>query len=80
MGGMLDYLPAHAWVAMLTLIAVAGVPFFVPPSFGMSAGLTLNQYILAIGALELGAALGIAAIMIYYHDFDHEPGPWEFEP
>jgi hypothetical protein len=80
MGGMVDYLPMHAWIAMLTLVAVAGVPFFVPPSFGMAVGLTLDQYVLAIGAVELAAALGVAAIVIYYHDFDREPEKWRYDP
>jgi hypothetical protein len=80
MGGMSDYLPIHAWVAVLTLAAVAAVPFFLPPSFGTAVGLTSGEYVLAIGGLELAAALGIAAIVIYYHDFEREPEKWQYDP
>lgn len=80
MGGLLDYFPTHAWAAMGALVVIAVVPFFLPPSMGTSAGLALEQYILAVAFLELGAAIGVAGIVIHYHDFDREPEKWEHDP
>lgn len=80
MGGLLDYFPARAWAALGALAVIAVVPFFLPPSLGTSVGLSLEEFILAVAFLELGAAIGVAGIVIHYHDFDREPEEWDFDP
>ena len=80
MGGLRSYFSARVWVLVLSLLGLAAVPFFVPPSVGLSAGLTIEAYILLVGAVELTAALGIAAVVIYHHDGDREESEWRFEP
>ena len=80
MGGLTDRLPTHAWIAVLSLGTIAVFAFFVPPSVGAAVGLTLHQYILVVGILELMAALGIASIVVHYHDFDREPRKWQYDP
>jgi hypothetical protein len=80
MGGLIDYFPARVWVVMGALAVMAVVPFFLSPSLRFAAGLTLEQYILAVGFLELAAAVGVAAIVIHHHDFDREPEKWQYDP
>ncbi len=80
--GLLDYFEPHVWLLLFVLLGVAAVPFFLPPSIGLAAGLTIEQYILLVGAVELAAALGIAAIVISHRDPDPEADgdDWKYDP
>jgi hypothetical protein len=53
MAGLADFLPRHAWLAVLGLAVVAGGVFFVPPSVGAAVGLTGSAFLLATAAVEL---------------------------
>jgi uncharacterized membrane protein YedE/YeeE len=72
-----EYFPVHAWIAVIGLGAIAVLVFFLPPSV---AGLTIGQYILVVAVVELGAALGIAAIVVYYRAPKPEQREWRFGP
>jgi hypothetical protein len=80
MGGLREYFPVHVWALLFVLLGIAALGLFVPPSVGESAGLTAEEYILLVGAIELGAALGVAVIVIYYRDPHREPSEWRFGP
>jgi hypothetical protein len=80
MGGLSSYFTPRVWIVVLSLLGVAIVPFFLPPSVVMAIGFTVEEYILVVGLLELAAALGIAAIVIYHHDAERESSEWEYEP
>jgi hypothetical protein len=81
MAGLADYLPRHAWLAVLGLTVVAGGVFFVPPSVGAAVGLTGPSFLLAAAAVELAAALGIGAVVVYYRaDPDASDDEWRFDP
>lgn len=82
MAGLSDFLPRHAWIVVLGLLAVAGGAFFVAPPVGMAVGLVGPPLLLAVGLLELLAAVGIAAIVIYYRaDPDaRDDEEWRFDP
>jgi hypothetical protein len=83
---MRSYLPRIVWVVVFGLLAVASLGFFVPPSIGMSLGLTIEQHILVVGFVELGVALSIAAIIVHYRDHDRNRGrenddsEWRYDP
>jgi hypothetical protein len=81
--GLLDYFEPHVWALLFALLGVAAVPFFVPPSVGLAAGLATEQYILVVGAVELSAALGIAAVVISHRDPDSatdDGDDWKYDP
>lgn len=80
MGGLVSYFTPRVWVLLLSLLGVAMVPFFLPPSIGAAAGLTRQGYIILVGCLELAAALGIAAVVIYHHDPERERSEWQYDP
>ena len=80
MGGLASYFTPRVWFLVLSLLGVAMVPFFLPPSIGSAAGLTKGGYILLVGCLEFAAALGIAAVVIYHHDSEHEHSEWQYDP
>jgi len=80
MGGLTSYFTPRVWIVVLSLLGVAIVPFFLPPSVVMAVGFTIEEYILMAGFLELTAALGIAAIVIYHHDSEDESSEWKYEP
>jgi len=80
MSGLRSYFSARVWLVVFLLLGLAIVPFFVPPSIGMGFGLTIEEYILIVGCLELAAALGIAAIVIYHHDNDRQQTEWKYDP
>ncbi len=80
MGGLRSYFSTRVWIAVLSLLGLAVVPFFVPPSVGLSVGLTIEAYILLAGAVELTAALGIASVVIYHHDGEREESEWRYDP
>jgi NADH:ubiquinone oxidoreductase subunit K len=77
---LIDRLPWYAWVATSTLAAIACAVFFVPPSVGAALGLTLEQFILAMGAIELSSAIGIGAIVVHYRTTDYEEPEYRFNP
>jgi len=83
--GLADYFPWYAWVAMVCCGVVAVVPFFVPPSVGTSLGLSLTEYLAVLAAVEFGAAVGIASLVVYYRDTgegetEADDSEWRFEP
>lgn len=81
MAGLADFLPRHAWFAVLGLAVVAGGVFFLPPSVGAAVGLTGPAFLLAMAAIELLAALGIAGVVVYYRaDTDASGDEWRFDP
>lgn len=82
MAGLREFLPTHAWLAVLGLTGVAMLAFFVPPSVGAAVGLGGAAFLLAVGLVELGCALAVAAIFIHYRadgagETDDE---WRFDP
>lgn len=84
--GLADYFPWYAWAAVLTLVAVAAVGLFVPPSASASLGLSTVQHIAVVAGVELFAAVGIAATVLYYRqppeaESEAESGEqWRFDP
>lgn len=82
MAGLTDRFPAHVWALLLGLATIAGLAFFVPPSVGASVGLSPQQHILVVAAIELSAALGIAAVFIHYRTpvEGTEDDEWRFDP
>ena len=79
--GIADELPRRAWVlvAGLALVAAAGV--FLIPAAGGAVGLTGPRAIVALLAVELVAATGLATVYVHYRedpaDGDDE---WRFDP
>jgi hypothetical protein len=83
MAGMRDFLPTHAWAALFGLAAVAMLAFFIPPSVGAAVGVEGVGFVIVIGLVELGCALAMAAIFVYYRaegDWGEDDGEWRFEP
>lgn len=83
MAGLRDFLPTHAWVALLVLATVAMLAFFIPPSVGEAVGVEGVGFVLAIGLIELGCALAMAAIFIYYRaegEWGEDTDEWQFDP
>lgn len=80
MARLIDRLPWYAWVAASTFGAIACAGFFVPPSLGAALGLSFQQFILALGAIELGSAIGIGAIVVHYRTTDYEQPEYRFNP
>ena len=83
MTGLRDFLPTHAWVALVGLAGVAMLAFFIPPSVGAAVGLEGGAFFLAIGLVELGCALAMAAIFIYYRadgEWGEGDDEWRFDP
>ena len=78
--GMLDYFEPRVWGLLFVLLGVAAVPFFLPPSIRLAAGLTTEQYILVVGAVELAASLGIAAVVVSRHDREPDTSEWRYDP
>jgi NADH:ubiquinone oxidoreductase subunit K len=77
---LIDRLPWYAWVAASTFAAIACGVFFVPPSVGSALGLTFQQFILAMGAIELSSAIGIGAIVVHYRTTDYEEPEYRYNP
>lgn len=80
MAGLTDRYPTRVWIVLLGLVAMAMGAFFVPPSVGLSLGLSLEGHVLAIAAIELVSALGITAVVIYHREPDPQPTEWRFDP
>lgn len=80
MSGLADFLPRHAWLVVLGLGAVAGGAFFVPPSMGAAVGLAGPTFLLALALVELLAAVGIAAVVVYYRADPDADDEWRFDP
>ncbi|WP_302082823.1 hypothetical protein [Salinibaculum rarum] len=80
MPSLADYFPWYAWVAVLSLGAVAVVPFFFSPERGMAVGLSLVEYLAVVAVVEFAAAAGIGALVVHYRDTDREEREWRFEP
>lgn len=84
MAGLSDFLPRHAWIVVFGLLAVAGGAFFVAPPVGMVVGVTGPALLLAVGLVELLAAIGIAAVVVYYRADpdarDEDEEEWRFDP
>jgi len=82
MAGLSDFLPLHAWIVVLGLLTVAGGAFFVAPSVGAAVGLMGPALLLAVGLVELLAAVGIAAVVVYYRadPDDTDEDEWRFDP
>jgi len=83
MGGLRDYFPTRAWIAILGLTTVAAVALLVPPSAGAEVGLTVGQHIAVVAAVELGCAIGVAAVVLYYRRPESEradESEWRFGP
>lgn len=77
---LIDRLPWYAWVAASTFAAIAGAVFFIPASVGTALGLSFEEFILAIGAIELASAIGIGAIVVHYRTTDHDDEEYRFNP
>jgi hypothetical protein len=82
MAGLRDFLPTHAWAALLGLAAVAMLAFFIPPSVGAAVGIEGAGFVLAVGLIELGCALAMAAIFVHYRAEGEwgEDDEWRFDP
>jgi hypothetical protein len=83
MGGLREFLPAHAWAAVLGLAAVAMLAFFIPPSVGAAVGLTGTGFLAAVAAVELLAALGMAVVFIRYRadgGWEEDDTEWRYDP
>jgi hypothetical protein len=79
-----EYFPWYAWLTVLTLAAVAAVPFFLSTTLRAGIGLSLLEYLAVLAVVEFGAAAGIGALVVYYRnngerdaDDDDE---WRFDP
>jgi len=81
---LIEYFPWYAWVAMFLCGVVAVVPFFVPPSVGAAVGLSLTAYIAVVAVVEFAAAVGVAALVVYYRDTGDDAetaeSEWRFDP
>ncbi len=82
MAGLTDRFPARVWALLLGLVMVAGLAFLLPPSVVRSIGFSDGQYIVVVAVVELVAAVGVAAVFIYYRTplEDAEESEWRFEP
>lgn len=83
MAGLRDFLPTHAWAALFGLAAVAMLAFFIPPSVGEAVGVEGIGFVMAIGLIEFGCALAMAAIFVYYRaegEWDEGNEGWRFDP
>lgn len=80
MAGLADYLPRHAWLIVIGLGAVAGAVFFIPPSVAAAVGLMGPAFLLAVAVVELLAAVGIAAVVVYYRADPDADNEWRFDP
>lgn len=80
MGGLTDYMPRHGWAAVLLLAGVAALGLFIPPSAGAVVGLSRLQHVAVVAVVELSAAIGIAAIVVYYRNPDAEYPEWRHGP
>jgi hypothetical protein len=80
MARLIDRLPWYAWVAASTFAIIACAVFFVPPSVGAAFGLSVQQFILAMGALELCSAIGIGAIVVHYRTTEYDEPEYRFNP
>ncbi len=80
MARLIERLPWYAWLAASAFGLIACSVFFIPPSVGMGIGLTFEQFILAAGAIELSAAIGIGAIVVHYRTTDFEQPEYRFNP
>jgi len=82
MGGLRDYFPWHAWVAVGALALVAAGGLLVPPTAGAAVGLSVLEHLLLVGALEFASAVAIAALVLYYQrpEDDREESEWRFDP
>jgi len=64
--GLSSYLPRGAWVAVVALAAVAMGSLLVPPSVGASLGLSFRPFFWFVAGVQLGCAVGIGGIVVYY--------------
>jgi NADH:ubiquinone oxidoreductase subunit K len=77
---LLERLPWYAWVTACILAVVAGAVFFIPPSLATTLGLSFEQFLIAISAIELTSAIGIGAIVVHYRTTDYEEPEYKFDP
>lgn len=80
MAKLSERLPRHAWAAAGLLALIAAAVFFVPPSLGAALGFSFQEFFVAMGAIELTAAIGIGAIVVHYRTTDVEESEWRFDP
>jgi amino acid transporter len=82
MARLVDRLPWYAWLATGVLAVVAGGVFFIPQSVVMALGLSFQQFLIVIALIELGAAIGIGAIVVHYRkpESEREESEWRFDP
>jgi len=59
-------LPRGAWVAVVALAAVAMGSLLVPPSVGASLGPSFRPFFWFVAGVQLGCAVGIDGIVVYY--------------
>jgi len=64
--GLSSYLPRGAWAAVVALAAIAMGSLLVPPSVGASVGLSFRPFFWIVAGVQLGCAVGIGAIVVYY--------------
>ena len=79
-----EYFPWYAWLTVLTLAAVAAVPFFLSPTLRTGVGLSLLEYLAVLAIVEFGAAAGIGALVVHYRKSDERDAggddEWRFDP
>ncbi|MEF8842988.1 MAG: hypothetical protein V5A62_15410 [Haloarculaceae archaeon] len=64
--GLSSYLPRRAWVAVVGLALIAMTSLLVPPSVGASVGLSFKPFFWVVAGLQLGCAVGVGGIVVYY--------------
>ncbi len=77
------YLPKGAWVAVAALAAVAMGSKLVPRSVGASLGLSFRPFFRIVAGVQLGCAVGIGGIVVYYRRPPEERdgnGDWRHGP
>jgi len=79
--GVADELPRRGWVLVAGLALAAAAGFFLIPAAGGAVGLTGPRAIVALLAVELVAAAGLAAVYVHYRaEPDGGDDEWRFDP
>jgi hypothetical protein len=73
-------MPWYAWAVCILFASIAAVTLFFGLSVGLSLGLSAGESIIATAVVELTAATGIGAVVLYYQDPDEEPNEWKYYP
>ncbi|PSQ08598.1 hypothetical protein BRC93_14910 [Halobacteriales archaeon QS_5_70_15] len=82
--GLSSYLPMRAWAAVLALAVVAMGSLLLPPSVGESVGLSFRPFFWIVAGIQLGCAVGIGAVVVYYRRPPEERAEgdreWRYDP